>query len=53
MVTVGAKYAADRAALLEVLQHRRDDPSTSDTIRAALDAFLVKHGLLSEDEAAA
>ena len=52
-VSVGARYALDRKKLLEVLQARRDDDHLSDTVIAALDDFLVKHGLLSEDEAAA
>lgn len=43
---LAARYPMERRKLLEALQHRRGDQHLSDTVVAALDAFLAAHDLL-------
>lgn len=48
---VSTKYPADRVHLLEAVQKRRGDRFVSETVRAALDAFIDEHfpGVLQSD----
>lgn len=47
---IGTRYPEDRVRLLQALQARRRDKHLSDTIAAALDAWLARHGLIEGED---